>query len=140
MIRQRGKTVTPPPSCIYEILRFLPYFCIWHSVRMRSGPILPELIFWKWSNEVKINEIGIFWCISITNNAFIIMQKIQWKSTNGIETLLRRPIFDENSKNKNVFLLNVFSLVWPNHGIGTPCESWCPGHSENVVLFKIWRF
>ena len=39
-----------------------------HSVRMRSGPIPPELIFWKWSNGVKISEMGIFWCISITNN------------------------------------------------------------------------
>ena len=39
-----------------------------HSVRMRLGPIPPELIFRKWSNGVKISEMGIFWCISITNN------------------------------------------------------------------------
>ena len=39
-----------------------------HSVRMRLGPIPPELIFLKWSNGVKISEMGIFWCISITNN------------------------------------------------------------------------
>ena len=41
---------------------------IWHNVRMRSGPIPPELIFWKWSNGIKVSEMGIFWCISITNN------------------------------------------------------------------------
>ena len=35
---------------------------------MRLGPIPPELIFRKWSNGVKISEMGIFWCISITNN------------------------------------------------------------------------
>ena len=35
---------------------------------MRLGPIPPELIFLNWSNGVKISEMGIFWCISITNN------------------------------------------------------------------------
>ena len=41
---------------------------IWQQDRMRLGPIPPESIFWKWSNGVKVSEMGIFWCISITNN------------------------------------------------------------------------
>ena len=31
-----------------------------------------------------------------------------------------------------------FQIVWPKQGI--PWESWRPGLSENVVVFKFWRF
>ena len=58
-----------------------PYL-VRHSVRMRSGPIPPELIFWKWSNGVK-NKWNGHILVYIYHKQCEIMQKIQWKSSNG---------------------------------------------------------
>ena len=43
---------------------------LWQDSRMRLGVTAKVGQIWKWSNGVKISELGIFWCISIsiTNN------------------------------------------------------------------------
>ena len=43
-----------------------PCFCIRQGSRMRLGVTAKVGRIWKWSNGVKISEMGIFWCISIS--------------------------------------------------------------------------
>ena len=48
--------------CMWQI------YNVWQGSRMRLGVTAKVRRIWKWSNGVKISEMGIFWCISITNN------------------------------------------------------------------------
>ena len=76
-----------------------------------------------------------------------IMQKIQWKSSNGQLQWFNKATSGalcwkrqktqklEKLKRKLLKILNMYDLYR-----GVPCESWRPELSENVVVFEIWRF
>ena len=49
-------------------IEILMWNIIWQGSRMRLGVTAKVRRIWKWSNGVKISEMGTFWCISITNN------------------------------------------------------------------------
>ena len=44
------------------------WWYLWQGSRMRLGVTAKVGRNWKWSNGVQKSEMGIFWCVSITNN------------------------------------------------------------------------
>ena len=76
-----------------------------------------------------------------------ILQKIQWKGSNGQLQWFNKATSGAlcwkrqktpklgKLKRKLLKLLKGYDLYR-----GVPCESWRPGLSENVVVFEIWRF
>ena len=60
-------TSTYSPN-VYICIEYILATIIWQGSRMRLGVTAKVRRIWKWSNGVKISEMGIFWCISITNN------------------------------------------------------------------------
>ena len=75
------------------------------------------------------------------------MQKIQRNSSNGqfhcFHYVRKRApcwkdLFLMETRETKTHFSQWFPPVWPKRGI--PWESWRPGLSENVVVFKFWRF
>ena len=84
--------------------RSQPMTYIWQGSRMRLGFTARVGQIWKWSNGVKISEMGIFWCISITNNVEPCKKINEKAQTTNFSVLakgrqLRKELFAENMKN-----------------------------------------
>ena len=77
---------------------------LWQGSRMRLGFTAKVGKIWKWSNGVENCEMGIFWCISITNNVES-SKKINEKAQTANFSVLargRRPrkeLFAKNMEN-----------------------------------------
>ena len=78
---------------------------LWQASSMRLGFTAKVGRIWKWSYGVEISEMGIFWCISITNNVESC-KKINEKAQTANFSVLargRRPrkeLFAKNMENK----------------------------------------
>ena len=112
-----GLKIQSPSACeskLSLIVTTLMIFVCKHSVRnqdeVRTYSARTHIL-----KVVKISEMGIFWCISITNNVKSCKQLKETAQTSNFtvfsmcgreSSLLKRPIFDENSGNKNA----VFSM------------------------------
>ena len=121
-------------------------FHIWQGSRMRLGVTAKVRRIWKWSNGVKISEMGIFWCISITNNVNSC-KKFNEKAQMANFSVLakgRRPRQELFAKKHGKLgklkrkLLNILKRYGLSRVV--PWESWRPEHSENVLVFQIFRF
>ena len=90
--------------------------------------------------------MGIFWCISITNNVESCKkfnEKVQTANFNDL-TRQRQELCAENAKKPQKLeelkrkLVNIFKRYDLSRVV--PCERARPEDSENVVVFKISRF
>ena len=63
-----GQVVDTPITITIIVLFITSTIIIRQGSRMRLGVTAKVRRIWKWSNGVKISEMGIFCCISITNN------------------------------------------------------------------------
>ena len=90
--------------------------------------------------------MGIFWCISITNNVNSckkINEKVQTANFNDL-TRQRQELCAENAEKTQKLeelkrkLVNIFKRYDLSRVV--PCERARPEDSENVVVFKISRF
>ena len=79
---------------VHNMLGFDAYtriWCIWQGFSITLQMIPAGGWKWKWSNSVLKSEMGIFWCISITNNVKSY-KKIDEKAQTAKFTVFAREI------------------------------------------------
>ena len=115
---------------------------IWRSFSITLQMIPAGGWKWKWSNSVLKSEMGIFWCISITNNVKSY-KKFDGKAQTAKFTVFAREISSTalktwKTRKTKTWITQNFQILY--HIQGAPLESWRPEVSENVVLLGCTTF